>query len=73
MVNSPLTPEGEYHSPINHSLLTILLFFLRFTIHEIRFTRYSDGRNCPEAFLDNKYIVDMVNLPMKEKKKEKDR
>jgi len=24
-------------------------------------------------FLDNKYIVDMVNLPMKEKKKEKDR
>jgi len=24
-------------------------------------------------FFDNKYIVDMVNLPMKEKKKEKDR
>ncbi len=30
---------------------------------------YSDGRNCPEAFLDKKYIVDMVNLPMKEKKR----
>jgi len=25
------------------------------------------------ALLDKKYIVDMVNLPMKEKKKEKDR
>ncbi len=34
---------------------------------------YSDGRNCPSAFLDKKYIVDMVKLPMKEKKKEKDR
>jgi len=32
-----------------------------------------NARNCPEAFLDNKYIVDMVKLPMKEKKKEKDR
>ena len=30
-------------------------------------------RNRPEAFLDNKYIVDMVKLPMKEKKEEKDR
>jgi len=44
-----------------------------FAIHEIRFTSYSDGRNCPEALLDKKYIVDMVKLPMKEKKKEKDR
>jgi len=34
---------------------------------------YSDGRNYPKAFLDKKYIVDMVKLPMKEKKKEKDR
>ena len=48
---------------------------IRCTRYEIRTTRYEngDGRNCPLAFLDNKYIVDMVNLPMKEKKKEKDR
>jgi len=34
---------------------------------------YCAIRDCPDAFLDNKYIVDMVKLPMKEKKKEKDR
>jgi len=41
--------------------------------YEILATKNSDGRNCPEALLDKKYIVDMVKLPMKEKKKERDR
>jgi len=37
--------------------------------YDIPYTKY----DIRVQFLDNKYIVDMVKLPMKEKKKEKNR